>query len=112
LLSTPPYEPLNVEMLNGDDALPNQVKFLPTQIPSPEGDYFFVTSMNDVCPKQTEFFQKNIKSQVLNFESKVLNKFRIKERKSLKQLHLGSLSSIRRRQHHFHRHHIPKFLKK
>lgn len=30
LLSTPPYEPLNVELLDGDDALPNKVKFIAT----------------------------------------------------------------------------------
>jgi hypothetical protein len=50
---------MDVESLSGESALPNRVNFIPTKSSSPEGDYMFVTSMNDVCPKETEFFQRN-----------------------------------------------------
>ena len=42
--------------------------------------------MNDVCPKETEFFQRNHRSHSLNFISRILNKFAIRESAYLKQL--------------------------
>ena len=62
-LSTPPFQGLNVDSLNTDQALTNGVKFIATYTSKPNSDYLFVTSMNDVCPKETEFFQRNSRSQ-------------------------------------------------
>ena len=95
-LTKPPYEAqvTRFQLENEVYPLPHKVKFIPTITSNTIDDYLFVTSMNDVCPQQTEFFQKNLKSHILGFESKVLSKFMIREKDNLKELRLGSLSSL------------------
>ena len=105
MITKPPFSQLDIDADISSDiySLPHGLKFIPTLTSGPETDYLFVTSMNDVCPRETKFFQKNRMSQIQSFESDILIKFSLREKEYLKKLGIGSLGTLNKRNYTPHR---------
>ena len=108
MITKPPFSQLDIDADISSDiySLPHGLKFIPTLTSGPETDYLFVTSMNDVCPRETKFFQKNRMSQIQSFESDILIKFSLREKEYLKKLGIGSLGTLNKRNYTPHRQHL------
>ena len=58
ILKDPPYEPLNVDRLDSDDALPHKVNPYAMTVNTENQDFMFLENLPKICPKSFHAYKK------------------------------------------------------